>query len=225
MNLVDLVHQELDGGLLARLGSLTGQGETKTRMAAAAAAPVILSALAAVAETPQGAERVAVMARKFTPEEVARIGDMTTSQAGSVYAEGRAASLDLFPGGTETGLHGVIIRFTGLDRESVHKLMGYLLPIIFGTMTRQFGVTGLTASTVSALFAEQKQNICNAMPAGMSVEKIPGIGKVSTGNGGMLLALLVILAAAAAAYWYFVWRPAQMPAPVNPGPANVAPAP
>ena len=106
----------------------------------------------------------------------------------------------------------------------IQQYFGYLLPIVFGTMTKQYGVTGLTGSTVSALFAEQRTNIANALPAGMSVQQIPGIGKTAGSNLGWLLALLLIVALAAAGYWYFIWRPAQQPGQPKQGPAIAAPA-
>ena len=99
MNIVDLIHQELSGGLLDKLSSYTGQGEMKTKAAAAAAVPVLLSAVGGMASTAPGAERVAAMIRKFTPEEMAALAGMTTGQSAAMFDESKSALTGLIESG------------------------------------------------------------------------------------------------------------------------------
>ncbi|MBX7105478.1 MAG: DUF937 domain-containing protein [Gemmataceae bacterium] len=221
MNLVESIQQELSGAMLNKLSSLTGQGETKTKMAVTAAVPAILSGLGKLAGVPGGAEKIASMARKFTPEELSKIPDLTSGQAGAIFEEGKSALTGLFDGGKLNLLLGVLSKFLSLDAETVKKLIGFLAPIIFGTMTKKFGTAGLTGSTVSALFEEQKGNIADAMPPGLSLDAVPGFGGTAApapGGGSMLLPLFLVLAIAGGAYWWFNIRPGQVPNPLPKAP-------
>ncbi len=227
MNIVETIQQELSGGLLDKLSSYTGQGEMKTRTAAAAALPALLSAFGSMASTSTGAEKLAAMARKFTPEEMASLSGMTTGQSAAMFDESKSALTGMLDG---NALHGIVVllqKFTGFDIDTVKKLLAFLTPVILGSLTKKFGTAGLTGSTVSALFAEQKDNIANAMPAGLSLSAIPGLPNAdavaNAGSGGsMLLPILLVLALAAAGYWYFIIRP--QPEPVKPAEVmNMAP--
>jgi hypothetical protein len=220
MNIVDLIHQELSGGLLDKLSSYTGQGEMKTKAAAAAAVPALLSAVGGMASTGPGAEKVAAMIRKFTPEEMASLSSMTTGQTAAMFDESKSALTGLIDGNVLATIVGILQKFTGMDVGAVKKLLAFLTPVIFGTLTKKFGVDGLTGSTVSALFAEQKANITNALPAGMSLSNVPGLPTMgaaanavpaAASGGGMLLPLLLVLAAGAAGYWYFFMRTQDAP--------------
>ena len=102
MNVIELVHQELSGPMLDKLSSYMGQGEMKTKAAAAAAVPAVLSALGGMASTAAGAEKVAAMVRKFTPEEMAALTGMTTGQSAAMFDESKSA-LTGSPLGSMTG--------------------------------------------------------------------------------------------------------------------------
>ena len=138
MNVVDLVHQELSGGLLDKLSSYIGQGEMKTKAAAAAAVPAVLYALGGMASTASGAEKVAVLADHRivflgTPEEMAALTGMTTGQSGAMFDESKSALTGLFDGNTLNALVVMQQRFTGLETGAVKKLLAFLVPVIFGT--------------------------------------------------------------------------------------------
>ncbi len=220
MNIVDTIQQELSGGMLDKLSSYTGQGEMKTKTAAAAALPALLSAFGSMALTSTGAEKLAAMARKFTPEEMASLPGMTTGQSAAMFDESKSALTGMLDGNALNSIVVLLQKFTGFDIGTVKKLLAFLTPVILGSLTKKFGTAGLTGSTVSALFAEQKDNIANAMPAGLSLSNIPGLPNVgdaaaaASSGGSMLLPLLLVLAFAGAGYWYFIMRPQQEPVKV-----------
>lgn len=218
MNLIDTIQQELSGGLMDKLSSFTGQGEMKTKTAAAAAIPALLSALGGMASTGSGAEKIAAMARKFTPEEMGSLSTMTSGQSAAMFDESKSALTGLLDGNVLGGIVAALQKFTGFDAEAVKKLMAFLTPVIFGTLSKKFGTAGLTGSTVSALFAEQKSNIANALPAGLSLGNVPGLASAgaaasaaASAGGSMLMPLLVVLGLAAAGYWYFFMRTPDAP--------------
>jgi hypothetical protein len=59
MNLVDLVKDQLTSQVLGSLGSLVGTNEAQTKAASAAAVPALLSGIAKMAGTSQGAGQLA----------------------------------------------------------------------------------------------------------------------------------------------------------------------
>lgn len=210
MNLVEAIQQEISGPMLNKLSSMTGLGEAKTKSAVGAAVPVILSGLGKMAGMPGGAEKIAAMARKFTPGELSDIPDLTSTQAGTILEEGKNAMTGLFGSDKLNLMMGILQKFLSTDPAVLKKLLSVLGPIIFGAMTKKFGVNGLTGSTVSALFEEQKGNIANAMPAGLSLDAFPDFGKDAAASGsGLLLPLVLLFAVAAGVYWWFIVRPQQ----------------
>jgi hypothetical protein len=99
-----------------------------------------------------------------------------------------------------------------------------LTPLIMGAIASHFKGQMPSAAGLGNFLAEQKSNIANALPSGLSLDNIPGLAGVgaaarqmagtaagaagAAANGGSkLLVPLVILLLAALAVWYFFIRP------------------
>jgi hypothetical protein len=117
-----------------------------------------------------------------------------------------------------SSLASAVGRFAGLDVSSAKNLMTYLLPMVLGKVSQQWRNQGGTAGALTSMFAEQKQNILGAMPAGFSLPDVPELSAVrgtarratetaeaaSTSIASWLLPLAVVLLGG-----FFLWNMLQ----------------
>src|SRR5262249_41678337 len=64
-------------------------------------------------------------------------------------------------------LAGVLDRVAGLGHNASNSLLGMLAPVVMGLIGKQIGLGNLNAGSLGNLFASQKDQIAQAMPAGM----------------------------------------------------------
>ena len=103
MNIVDLVSSQLTGDVLGKLGGLIGANESQTRTASNAAVPALLSALAGLASTNNGADKLA--------SAMGGLDLKTLGNLAGLLGGGQASSL----GSTGGNLLGSLLGSTGLS--------------------------------------------------------------------------------------------------------------
>jgi Bacterial protein of unknown function (DUF937) len=178
-NLVDLVKDQLSGGVLAKLPELLGTSQTSANTAVSAAVPALLAALGSIASTPDGARKVASQLDSFDERAVSNIPQALSGGGKSILDLGTSLLGNLFGSATLSSLSGVLSRFAGLDSGKTTSLLALVTPIVLSLIksrTQGQGAEGLTR-----LFEGQKQNIMNAMPSGLSsaLTGISGMGALS----------------------------------------------
>ena len=182
-NLVDLVKDQLSGGVLAKLPEILGTTQTSANTGVSAAVPALLAALGSTASTPDGARKLASAVDGFDERTVSNLPQALSSGGTSLIDLGTGLLGNLLGSGALSGLSGVLGRFVGLDSGKTSSLLALLAPIVLGLLksrTQGQGAAGLTR-----LFEGQKQNIMNAMPSGLStaLAGISGIGALSDWAG------------------------------------------
>jgi hypothetical protein len=228
VNIVDLIKEQLSGELLGKLGSVLGQSQATTTKAATAAVPSLLSVLMGLASTPGGTEKVLSALKSF---DASSLGSVVNSlRSGNVTeVQGKGGDLlgSLLGGGTLASLVGTLSKFAGIDSTSLKGLLGSLLPLVLGVISSQFKNKPLTGQGLTSFFQEQKANINAAMPAGLSLADIPGLGAVRSAAGqaasavppaglpSWLLPAAAIAVLALAGAWYYMSQatPEVAPAP------------
>ena len=81
----------------------------------------------------------------------------------------------LFGDSMVSGIANAISRFTGLNAAVVKSLLAFLSPLVLGKVAAQWKTQGGTNQALKSLFADQRENITNAVPAGFSLADIPGL--------------------------------------------------
>jgi hypothetical protein len=178
MNLVEVIKNELANGTINQLSSLIGAGEGATRSAVSAAVPTVLSALSSVASSKGGAEKLISALGKFDAGSLGGLGNLLTEQPNAVLEQGSGLLKSLFGGGTLTGITNALAGFAGLGSGTVQKLLGYLLPMVLGGIAGRFAGKTLNAQGLTSMLADQKANIANALPSGLSLGNVPGLESV-----------------------------------------------
>lgn len=234
MNLVDLIKDQLTSGFLDKLSASIGESEEKTKAAAGVAVPSLLSALANLVSSSQGAESLMNSLRHFDGDSLDRLRtDLTQDDAGKIRDQGSDILSSLL-GGDLSALINVLSRFSGIGAVALKSLLSYLAPLILSVIAAQLKGKTLTPASLAGFFNEQKANIQAALPAGFSLASTPAPHATSPGraipradapgmpNWLLPLAALVLLGIAA---WYFLGeQPVEEPGGMEP-PVVTAPAP
>jgi hypothetical protein len=175
MNLVEVIKNQISNGTINQLSSLSGAGEGATQSVVGAAVPAVLSALSGVASSKSGARELLSVLGKFDAGSIGHLTNMLSEQPGAVLEKGNGLLNSLFGSGTITGLTNALATFAGLGPGAVQKLLGYLLPLLLGGIAGRFAGKTLNAQGLASMLADQKANIANAMPSGLSLANVPGL--------------------------------------------------
>jgi hypothetical protein len=77
-----------------------------------------------------------------------------------------------------SGLASTLGRITGVNSGISKNLLGYLMPLVLGKVASQWKNQGGTPNALRSLFADQREHIDAALPAGFSLADIPSADEV-----------------------------------------------
>ena len=92
----------------------------------------------------------------------------------SLIEKGSSLLTSLLGGHDQSALAGAIGKFAGLGQDGGRSLLGMLTPIVVGLIGKQIGPR-LDVGSLTGLLSSQKEEIAQALPAGM--------GKLRGGTG------------------------------------------
>ncbi len=175
MNIVKQVMDELSGDLMGQLGSLLGTNAEKTERATAAAVPSLLSALARMMSNNDGAKKLTNVLGGPDNGGLDNIAQVLRGDASSLLNKGTTMLGSLLDDSMASGIANAVSRFAGLNAGVVRSLLAYLLPLVLGKVAAQWKSQGGTSQALTNLFADQRNQIASAVPAGFSLADIAGL--------------------------------------------------
>lgn len=166
-NIVSAVSRYLTPDVVGRIATASGLLDSSTAQKAVnAAVPAILSGLASVAGKPGGAQQIADAIAE-QPHDVGTIISNLTSSP-HMAANGTNLLSSLLGGSVSSMLVPTLSRFLGIAEGPVRTVVGFLTPVIMGTLGREKRASGLSSEGFASLLAEQKDGIAAAMPSGLA---------------------------------------------------------
>jgi hypothetical protein len=225
MNLVEQIKDQISSGVLEQLSTLTGASEGATRSAVGAAVPALLSALSHLSSTSTGAQKLVSALNQFGGGSLDNVAHKLSNQPASVLEQGAGFLSSIFGSSAVSAIVNALSRFTNIAPGVTQKLLGYLMPMVLGSVAGRFAGRALTPQALTSFFADQKSSIANAMPAGLSLSDVPGLSAVSsavrTAATGFeqtttdwmrwLLPLCGLAAVALLLWWFFSRTPTPQP--------------
>jgi hypothetical protein len=176
MNLVELIKDQLSSGLIKELSSHLGANEGTTRSAIGAAVPALLSALSGLASSGgSGTQKLVSALEPFGSTSMEGLVRKVSSEPGSILEQGASILSSLFGSSTISGIVNVLSRFASISPGATQKLLGYLAPLVMGTIASHFKGRPINAQGLASLFADQKANIASAIPSSLSLADVPGL--------------------------------------------------
>src|SRR5262249_54349038 len=133
-----------------RLSSYLGENEATTRSAVGATVPTLLSAMAGLTNTSDGARRLAAALSNF------QAGVRPSEQPGQVLEQGAGALNSILSGNTVSNIVAVVSRYTGAGMNVVKNLIAYVGPIAMGTIASKFAGRTITPEGLKNFFNEQR---------------------------------------------------------------------
>jgi hypothetical protein len=207
MNLIATIQQSLSNEVLGKIGSQIGQGQEKTRTDLAAVVPAVLAAFGGMSAREDGLRQLSGALGGFN---AGSLGDPAKALAGTAEnwtASGGQLLQKLFGRDTLSGLVSALGPATGLNAEQITKLIALVLPLLAGSVGSAWKSRGSDPSALAGLLMEQRAAFAGALPAGFSLDAIPGLEppRVPTPGGGRsgILMLILVLAIAAAVYYFY----------------------
>ena len=217
MNLVDVIKQQLAGEVGKKLSSMAGISEGDLQKTIGVALPGLLSGLGSVASTKQGAEKVATAIGGL---DSTMFGNLASMLGGGAMQKGGSMLGNLMGAGVVSGLATAISKATGISETLIKTALGFLTPLVLGSIGSSFKGGKIDANGISKLFSEQKQNIAASVPAGLNLDSISGFKALSdvgsaavsaaikapaaaaSGLSGLLVPGVIVAALLAGVMWY-----------------------
>ena len=167
-NIVASVSRFLTPELMGKLTSAANLDRNIGQRATAAIVPAILSGLASVAGTPAGSRQLVDVVAQQPTDMLGNFVSSLTGSAPQTAAKGMDVLSTLLGGGALGLLTSALSKFLAVGETPTRSLMGLLTPLIMGVLGQQQKATGLDANGLARMLTQQKEEITNAMPSGLS---------------------------------------------------------
>jgi hypothetical protein len=177
MNLVDMLKDQLTGEVGKKLGGMMGASDSDMGKLLGAGLPSVLSGLGSLAGSKSGADK---LASALGGMDSSSFGNMGKMLGGNALSGGGSMLSGLLGGSVMDGVANAIAKFTGINVTMVKMGLGYLTPLVLGSVGASFKGAKPDAAGISKLFSEQKSNIASAMPPGFSLDSVPGFNALAS---------------------------------------------
>ena len=226
-NLMETVKNYFTSEFTSQASSSLGESTSGISQAMSAIIPTGLAGILGKATSgTEGANDILSMAKNA----IGSVSGGAANLMGNTNQEQGSNILSSLFGGNQSGVVNAISKFAGLKNSSVSSLMSMGIPVIMGILGKHAEQNNLSASGLSGFLTSQKDNIMQAMPAGLSsIAGMLGLGsmgaaatsmasKVKSGvtdtthtaqsivdkpGGNKWLLPVIIILAAIALLWYF----------------------
>lgn len=196
-NLVDLIKDQVGSAVVGQIGGLLGESDDTTAKAVGGAVPGMLDGLL---KSVSGSNGGGVLASALNDTDDSLLDNLSGvlggGGTGSLIETGTKMLGSVLGNNALGSIIGALTGFSGMKRGSANSLMGLLAPIIFGIIKRKLlGSGGINAGSVVDMLTGQKDNIANAMPAGLGNQSSPSQPSPVAKQGssfGKLLPLVII---------------------------------
>jgi len=169
-SLISQITQHFTPEVVRSARSMTGESESSTYQALHAAAPTVLSGIANMASSSEGANNLATMIREGSyggltenPMSLFRGGSAT-----SYLASAGQRHLGKIFGGNTSSVTELVAKSGGVSTSSASKLMSLVTPLALGVLGKRVATPGAGSSGLTQLLLGQRDEITAAAPAGLS---------------------------------------------------------
>ena len=175
MNLVGAIQDHLTDAVTGQLSSLLGGEQKQVQSALGAAVPGLLSAFSGLASGGgKGADQLTKALGSIDTGMLGDLAGMFTKTPDKVQSLGGGLLGNLIAGAVMSKLAGSIAKFSGMNTNTVTKLLGYLAPLVLGSIARYFKSQSkpITTQSVNDMFKEQSGHIKDSIPSGFDLDDL-----------------------------------------------------
>jgi len=207
-NIVDLIKNELGDAILDQITNILGETKENTGTALNAAIPGILENLVTSSTEQGGSDNLANTLGNMDDNLLGNFASMLSGgDHSSLIGTGAKLLGSLLGGSGISKIATTIARFSGIKSQSASSLIGLLAPVILGVIRKKMNSDNLDAKGLLSMLDGQKDNIAQAIPAGMqkTLDSKTEIPRTETSRGpryGKLLWIPLFLLVGLFSYFY-----------------------
>ena len=184
-NLIAVVMQFLTPDMIAKIASALGLDRSEAQRAIGGAVPTLLSSLADLASTPNGARQLTNTLAQQKPDSLESLKSLIAGSGQKTLAETGSNMLSgLFGGGTVDTMAQTIGKFAGIGEGSGKSVVGMLGPIVLSALGQQQRSAGLDATGLASLLGSQREHIAAAIPSGLA-DQLSAAGLIDKAAGSL----------------------------------------
>jgi hypothetical protein len=184
-NLMSVVMQFLTPDMMAKIATCLGLDRSIAQKAIGGAVPALLSGLADVASTPNGARQLGGVLAQQPAGSLENLKNLIASPTSNTLADTGSSLLSgLFGGGPMNTMAQSIAKFAGIGEGSGKSLLGMLGPIVLGALSQHQRNTGLDAGGLASLLGSQKAQLMAAIPSGLA-DQLSAAGLIDRAEGSV----------------------------------------
>ncbi len=168
-DLLSIARQFITPDLTAKLASSLGLDHGVVGKLISAGLPTVLAGLGRAAATPGGAKNISDILEQQGPNTLDALADsIGGAEELRFLTQGGRMLSGIFGDQGYDALAGVLGSYAGADATVAKSVLGFLAPAVIGTIGQQVPGGKIDASGLASLFANQKDAVAAAMPAGLA---------------------------------------------------------
>jgi hypothetical protein len=184
-NLMSVVMQFLTPDMMAKIATCLGLDRSIAQKAIGGAVPALLSSLADVASTPNGARQLGSVLAQQPAGSLENLKSLIAGPTANTLADTGSSLLSgLFGGGAMNTMAQSIAKFAGIGEGSGKSLLGMLGPVVLGALSQHQRSTGLDAGGLASLLGSQKDQLMAAIPSGLA-DQLSAAGLIDRAQAGV----------------------------------------
>jgi hypothetical protein len=184
-NLMSVVMQFLTPDMMAKIAACLGLDRTIAQKAIGGAVPALLSTLADVASTPNGARQLGNVLAQQPPGSLENLKNLIGGSSNNTLVDTGSNLLSgLFGGGAVDTMAQSIGKFAGIGEGSGKSLLGMLGPVVLGVLSQHQRSAGLDAGGLASLLTSQKSQMMAAIPSGLA-DQLSAAGLIDRAEGSL----------------------------------------
>lgn len=165
-SLLDVLNQQLSGDTVRQLSRQLGADEASTARAVEGAVPLLVSALARNTARPQGAQ--SLLGALDRDHDGSVLDDLGSFLGGGRTAPGDAILGHVLGSRRDTAENG-LSRMSGLDPQTVSRLLAMLAPIVMGALGRTRREQRLDPGGLAEMLGGERRRAERAAPDAMGM--------------------------------------------------------
>jgi hypothetical protein len=162
-SILEMLTQQLSGNVMKEISKQIGADEGSTQNAIAGALPLLLGGLAHNAAKGEGA---GALAGALDRDHDGGILENVSQMLGS--ADTGNGILKHILGGSRPAIEAGLGKSTGLDMNSIGKLLPILAPVVMGVLGKQKRQTGMDANGLASMLSSERSRVQSKLPKQMS---------------------------------------------------------
>lgn len=179
-NFLDAVKNYFDGDMVSKAAGYLGESTGGIQKGLEAIIPVSLAGIINKAQS--SPESLMNFAKTAMDSGIAsKLSSSFTAGGGGIPEAGPSILSSLF--GDRVGtIANSLSDFTGLKGSTTSSLLGSIAPLALSLIGKHAATSNLTPGGVASLLGSQKNQILSAIPSGLNISKLLGIGSIPSIN-------------------------------------------